>query len=332
MSDNNQRSSDNANTKESKMERFAARIVKHRKVMLRVGRMAAAIMALVLVLILGIPDAVHAQAEVPKGAAAVRVYKYEVVSIKRNKAEFDTNGNDGTRTTRDEFISKNEPLSTLIGIAYGIRHSEQLSGGPSWADSDRYDVEAKMDESVADELQKLSRDERNAIRQKMLQELLATRFNVKVHHESREFPVYFLEIAKSGSKLMEAKAEDPNAPKTPNGLPLTNVIHLESGDAGATKMTGHGVSISFLAVNLERRAGHIVVDKTGLTGNYDFSMQFMPEPNAPQSGGDAASSGADPGAPYIFTAVETELGLKLVAGRAPIDVVVIDHAEKPSEN
>jgi uncharacterized protein (TIGR03435 family) len=310
------------------MERFAARIVKHRKVMLRVGGMAATIMALVSV----IPNAVHARAEAQKGATEVRVYKYEVVSIKRNKAEFDTSGNDGTRTTRDEFISKNEPLSTLIGIAYGIRHSEQLSGGPSWVDSDGYDVDAKMDESVADELQKLSRDERNAIRQKMLQELLATRFNVKVHQESRDFPVYFLEIAKGGSKLKEAKAEDPNAPKVSNGLPVTNVIHLESGDAGATKMTGHAVSVSFLAVNLERRVGHIVVDKTGLTGNYDFSMQFMWEPNAPQVGGDSVSPGADPGAPYIFTAVETELGLKLVAGRAPIDVVVVDHAERPSEN
>jgi uncharacterized protein (TIGR03435 family) len=310
------------------MERFVARIVRHRVVMLRAGGMVAAIMALIS----AIPDAVHAQAEVQKGATAARVYRYEVVSIKRNKAEFDSSGNDGTRTTRDEFISKNEPLTTLIGNAYGIRHPEQLSGGPSWADSDRYDVDAKMDESVADELQKLSRDERNEIRRQMLQELLATRFNVKVHHESRDFPVYFLEIAKGGSKLKEAKAEDPNAPKTPNGLPLTNVIQYGSGDAGATKMTGHGVSISFLAVNLERRAGHIVVDKTGLTGNYDFSMQFMPEPNAPQPGGDSVSSGADPGAPYLFTALETELGLKLVAGRAPIDVVVVDHAEKPSEN
>jgi uncharacterized protein (TIGR03435 family) len=310
------------------MERIVARIVRHRKVMLRVGGVAAAIMMFMS----GIPDGINGRAEAQEGATAARVYKYEVVSIKRNKAEFDTSGNDGTRTTRDEFISKNIPLSILIGIAYGIRHSEQLSGGPSWVDSDRYDVDAKMDESVADELQKLSRDERNAIRQKMLQELLATRFNVKVHQESRDFPVYFLEIAKSGSKLKEAKAEDPNAPKVSNGLPVTNVIHLESGDAGATKMTGHGVSISFLAVNLERRVGHIVVDKTGLTGNYDFSMQFTLEPNASQVGGDAVSSGTDPGAPYIFTAVETELGLKLVAGRAPIDVVVVDHAERPSEN
>src|ERR1700678_1513839 len=324
------RSGEGVTAKGREMEKVVVRNVRHRKVMLRAGGMAAGIMALVLVFILGIPDAVQAQAEAQKGATAVRVYKYEVVSIKRNKAEFDTSGNDGTRTTRDEFISKNEPLSILIGIAYGIRHPEQLSGVPGWAESDRYDVDAKMDESVADELQKLSRDERNAIRRQMLQELLATRFNVKVHNESRDFPVYFLEIAKSGSKLKEAKAEDPNAIKDPNGAPLTNVIRYESGDAGATKMTGHGVSISFLAVNLERRVGHIVVDKTGLTGNYDFAMQLLPEPNAPQVGGDAVSSGADRGAPYIFTAVETELGLKLVAGRAPIDVVVVDHAERPS--
>ena len=105
-----------------------------------------------------------------------------------------------------------------------------------------------MDESVADELQKLGRDERKTRSAgKWLQELLATRFNLKVHNEAREFPVYFLEIAKSGSKLKEAKAEDANATKAPNSIPLTNVIRYESGDAGATKMTGHGVSISFLA-------------------------------------------------------------------------------------
>jgi uncharacterized protein (TIGR03435 family) len=311
------------------MEKFVARIVKHRKVMRRAGGMAAATMVLISV----IPNGIHGRAETQEGVTTVRAYKYEVVSIKRNKAEFDASGrNDGTTTTRDEYISKNMPLSILVGDAYGIRHPEQLSGGPSWAYSDRYDVEAKMDESVADELQKLSRDQRNAIRRQMLQELLAARFNLKVHQEPRDFSVYFLEIAKSGSKLKEAQAEDPNTSIAHNGLPLTNMIRLESGDSGIIIMTGHAVTIPFLVGNLERYVGRIVLDKTQLGGHYDFSMQFLPKLIASEPGRGSESSATDPGAPYVFTAVEKELGLKLVAGRAPVEVVVVDHADKPSEN
>src|ERR1700684_3954458 len=116
-------SSEGVTAKGREMEKVVVRNVRHRKVMLRAGGMAAGIIALVLVFILGIPDAVQAQAEAQKGATAVRVYKYEVVSIKRNKAEFDTSGNDGTRTTRDEFISMNEPLSFFIWMYSGIGES-----------------------------------------------------------------------------------------------------------------------------------------------------------------------------------------------------------------
>jgi uncharacterized protein (TIGR03435 family) len=311
------------------MEGLTAAIVKRRRMALRGAGMAAAAMALIS----GVATAIHGRAEAQDGATTARVYKYEVVSVKPRKSG-DSGGGTGTRSTRDGYIAENEPLFILLDYAYDLSNPEHLSGGPSWvySDSERYDVEAKMDESVADELQKLSRDERTAIRRQMLQELLATRFNLKVHRETRDLPVYFLEIAKSGLKLKEAKADDPNAIKGPDGRPLTDVVDWGSGDSGTIIMTAHAVPISSLAGYLEKYAGHIVLDKTQLAGHYDFSMQFVPELIAPQGGGGSASSGADPGAPSMFTAIEKDLGLKLEPGRAPIDVVVIDHVERPSEN
>jgi uncharacterized protein (TIGR03435 family) len=314
------------------MKGFVEVTLDHRKAMVCICGVAAAMM----VFISGTAHGRQSQTEAQTATGAARVYKYEVVSIKPDKSEYDATGrSNGAGSTRDEFIAKNVTLDTLVGAAYGIRHAEQLSGGPGWvySEKDKYDLEAKMDKSVADELQKLSRDERTAIRQQMLQEVLATRFNLKVHHENRELPVYFLEIAKSGSKLKDGKPDDPDhAIRFPDGrVATTDVVDWASGDAGTVVATGHAVSIPFLMASLERYAGHILVDKTQLTGRYDFTLRFVPELNA-AAGANAGSSASESAAPSVFTAVEEQLGLKLEPGRAPIDVIVIDHADRPSEN
>jgi uncharacterized protein (TIGR03435 family) len=232
--------------------------------------------------------------------------------------------------TPDGFVMTNSVLVGLIYYAYGLLNPEQLAQAPSWVSSELYTIEAKMDPSVAASFQKLSRDERIAVRREMLQALLAERFNLKVHHATRDLPIYSLEIAKNGPRLKEAKANDPNVVKGPDGSPLTDSMELRNGESGETWI-GHAVSTSYLVRNLEPVVGRIVLDKTGLTGHYDFSMQFVRDQIALQAGGDS-SAASNPGALSLYTAIEKDLGLKLEAGKAPIDVVVIDHMERPSGN
>lgn len=240
----------------------------------------------------------------------------------------------GTLNTADGYTAKHTPLIILIEYAYGIRQLELLSGYPQWTIDEDFDVDARMENSLADALQKMSKDERTAARQHMLQKLLADRFALKAHRETRELSVYTLVIAKNGSKLTEAKAGDtyPNGFRGSDGHPFLGGVTM-SGTAEGITMTGQATSVSYLAQQLSQQVKRIVVDRTGLTGNFDFKFQFMPE-NFARSAAPAESGmpAPDPGGTSIFTAVQEQLGLKLESGKAPIEVIVIDHVERPSGN
>ena len=182
---------------------------------------------------------------------------------------------------------------------------QSLPGIAGWATSDQFDVEAKMDSDTLAALQKLPREQFSDQRDRMLQAILVDRFKLKIHHETREQPIYVLEIAKGGSKL---KLGDEKA-----------------GPGfwwGGGNIVGNATPIDRFAFVLSDVLGRDVIDKTGLTGKYSIKLTWTL---------DELQGTADPG-PTLFAAIEEQLGLKLRSTKGPVDIIVIDQVEKPSEN
>lgn len=195
----------------------------------------------------------------------------------------------------------------LIYNAYDVRSfRDHPPGLPGWADSDLFDVDAKTDEQTATAMLKLSREAVERQQQLMLQSLLADRFHLRVHYESKIEPVYELAAAKGGPKVTPWPAEQP-----PRGSSL---------GPGAIRVQGQ--PIAMLTMWLSQVAGRMVLDKTGLTGKYDIYLKWTP---------DDQQGTADAG-PTLFTALQEQLGLKLQPAKAPISSLVIDRVEQPSGN
>jgi uncharacterized protein (TIGR03435 family) len=293
---------------------------------------AAGLLAVATPFVFGLLHATQGRAE-SQDANSSHAYEYEVASIKPNKS--------GTNMVRlmfspDGLTATNGTLQMFINAAYGVEDN-QISGGPSWLNSDHYDIEAKMDSSTADELRKLSEDERRVERQHMLQALLADRFKLTIHRESKELPVYALVVAKDGPKFQEAKPGDtyPNGVKGPDGHSGAGMM-MRMGNG---TLTGQGVPLVNLVRLLTRELGRTVIDKTGLTSKYDFTLKWTGERQAPMfkgaegsQPGTGGTSAPESSGPSIFTAVQEQLGLKLESEKGPVDIFIIDHVEKPSEN
>jgi uncharacterized protein (TIGR03435 family) len=292
---------------------------------------AAATAALALPILIGAICAPSLRAQSQDAPVIGPEFRFETTSIKPTKSD---PGSHHSRTTEDEFVASNVTLITLIRQAYGIEHGldasdGRVSGAPSWASTNGFDVEAKMESSVADALKKLSREQRALAWQQMFQGLLADRFGLKVHPETRELPVYILSVAKNGPKLHEAIPGDTYADKykLPNGQPAGAGFH--SDEEG--KVTGQDVTTVSLAGWLSRQVGRTVLDKTGLTGKYDFTLTWTREDLLGESGPESAPP-PDSSGPSIFAALQLQLGLKLESGKGPVKIVVVDHADKPSVN
>jgi uncharacterized protein (TIGR03435 family) len=255
-------------------------------------------------------------------------FKFEVASIKPTQTP---DGGWYLNGTNDGIKGQNVPLEYLIRQAFGIYEEYRYSGGPKWLSSDCYDLEAKMESSVADAFRKLPRAQRALAEQHMLQALLEERFNLKVHRETKEFTVYFLVVAKNGPKLQESRPnpDDPNAPK--------GAVWHESMKGGLITLPAQLVPIEQLASRLSRIVGREVLDKTGLAGTYDFTLRYAPDlvalpPSAGGSEGQPAALAADPNGVSIFTALQEQLGLKLEPGKGPVEIIVIDRVERASGN
>jgi uncharacterized protein (TIGR03435 family) len=210
---------------------------------------------------------------------------FDAASIKPNHSGARAGG---TRTAPGRIVASNATAKMLLQEAYNVT-AYQLSGGPGWLDNDRYDVEAKASGAAAgDEMRP------------MLQRLLAERFKVIVHRETKEMQVILITVAKSGFKLHELQLGDPAPAPAPS----------KEGAVGTIVRTG---PISDLAAILTGPMGMPVLDRTGLQGKYFFDVAW----------------GVDED---MITAVQEELGLKFESQKAPIDLVVIDHIEKPDPN
>jgi uncharacterized protein (TIGR03435 family) len=229
-------------------------------------------------------------------------------------------------TTPDSFSVTNVQVEALMQMAFGVQ-SYQMIAAPEWFTSERYDIEAKMDPEVADALRKLNVDDRRVTRQHMLQPLVLDRLKMTIHRETRELPIYSLVIGKGGAKLQETKPTAPGVAVPRGGV---SVRTSRNGRGPITLTVLHCTNTELPGIFVPH-VGRTVIDKTGLTSVYDFTLQFMPDDAAVVPGVGTASSG-DATVPSIFTAIQEQLGLKLEAGKGPVEVIVIDHVERPSGN
>ena len=191
----------------------------------------------------------------------------------------------------------NEPIKLLVRQAFRVQDS-QIVGGPTWLDTDRYDIEAKTGSP-----EKVSRDQLGPL----MQNLLAERFSLTFHRETREMSVLALVAAKGGPKLK---------PKAEGGASGMNT----SGGQRESHLVATAVSMELLAGYVGNRLNRIVVDKTGLSDSYDFKLDWTPEESS------------DSRVPPLITALREQLGLSLQSQKSPVPVLVIDRLSKPSEN
>jgi len=204
------------------------------------------------------------------------------------------------------FTAAGTTAKFVLMLAYDVQET-QVIGGPGWFATEKWDIEARTDDRAGHSVAETRR---------MLQNLLEQRFSLRLHRETQPLPVYILTLAKNGPKL---KTSDPQG--------STNV------QAGGNSVSVQHGELARMTQLLATVLGRPVVDRTGLTGLYDFSLRWDDAPirEGGVPGLDApAAPGADHGS--IFTAIQDQLGLRLEPQRAPIDVIVVDRIDRPSQN
>jgi uncharacterized protein (TIGR03435 family) len=256
----------------------------------------------------------------PKPMAADADPNFEVATIKPNDSG--ANRMQGLTMNGRNFRTRASSLGDLISFAYEVQ-SKQVVGGPDWLDSYRFDIAAVPEQEGAPNPEQI---------RIMIRKLLADRFELKFHRDKRDMAAYVLTVGKDGSKLnsTQVKGTLPGIGMRPatNGLTL-NVINATIPD-----FTG------FLQILVLDRP---VVDRTGLQGRYDFQCTFTPDdaqfgghppqfPGAPGGGSNSSNSDTAAAAPSLYDALQQQLGLKLSAEKTLVDVIAIDHVEKPSAN
>jgi uncharacterized protein (TIGR03435 family) len=222
--------------------------------------------------------------------------RFEVASVKPGSPD-QSNNSSGIKSGKGRITASNVTLKRCIMGAYGLGPN-QISGGPPWLESDRFEIVAKAAQPVDD-----------PVLMAMLQNLLADRFKLAVHRETRAIPAYLLEVAKGGLKLQPSAGSDGDA-RTSSG----------HGRIDATSMT-----MNRFAEVLSRQMDLPVVNRTGIPGAFDLKLEWNPESTRPNA------SSVD-NVPSIFTAIQEQLGLRLRSEKTPIEILVIDRAEKPAEN
>jgi len=223
--------------------------------------------------------------------------RFEVASVKPSNADPSSSG---IKTGHGRLDAKNVTLKRCIMGAYGVG-PHQVSGGPDWLGSDRFEISAKADKPIDDD----------AVLMVMLQDLLAERFKLVLHRETKAIRALVLEVAKSGPKLEKAEAGEAG----------TNTSSSNTG----LSIDAHNTDMDLFAKVLAREMDLPVVNHTELEGVFNFKLHWTPDKARP------ADSGATEGA-SIFTAIQEQLGLRLRAEKAPVEILVIDHVQKPSEN
>jgi uncharacterized protein (TIGR03435 family) len=252
----------------------------------------------------------RAQSLPPKDAGSPT---FDVAVIRPNPGDTTGHSHLWSAATDGHFKAQNVTAIMLIQSAFDFPEA-RIDGGPAWLRSKAFDMEAKSDPAVDDLLSKLPSDEARARKRRMLQALLADRFALKEHEETRTQPVYALVVAKGGTKF---------APSQKNGTAIDN--YSRNGKVQLT-VRGTDHTLQILTDQLSRKVGRVVVDKTGLDGRFDLTLTWASD--------EAASTSPDdtPSGPSLFTALQEQLGLKLEPDKGPVTILVIDHIDPPSEN
>lgn len=218
----------------------------------------------------------------------------------------------------------NFDVRNLLSMAYGVRW-DQIRGLPDWGVM--FNIEARSDSAADERLAKLSKAQELLEDQHMLQVLLADRFKLKVHWETREGPTYNLVVAKNGPKLRETRNEPPSPEEVKGwgGQPVPRLYQQGDSNVGFD-FIANGCSMEDIVGMLAEQFGRPVSDKTGLTGKYDFTLRYHGIRLS-----DRPADDLDP-VPTLDTAIQDQLGLKLLPAKGPIQILVVDHIERPSEN
>jgi bla regulator protein BlaR1 len=252
--------------------------------------------------------------------------QFEVASVKLNTS----GGNNALFGSHSPgtFNADNYPLLGLIAGAYNVQPF-QITGAPGWIESARYDVVAKPHVNLSKALiTSEAIGKWQAETKLMLQSLLEERFQLQLHRETKELPVYALTIAKGGLKLHPGNCTeyDPNNPPprpAPGQKRPDYCGNLSAGGSGPTeKLDAFAITMSQFLGFLPNYTGRVVIDKTGFTGTFDAHFVFTAQSPAQD----------ETSAPSLFTAIEEQLGLKLESTKGPVEILVIDHVERPSEN
>jgi uncharacterized protein (TIGR03435 family) len=311
------------------------------------------ILAVALPLTLGLVRVAQVRAQGSTDDVTANLPKFDVASIKPHKDEGGMM-RIGFGVTADGIRADGVPLAMIVHQAFGVS-DDRILNEPDWVKSTRYDMEAKVSPEDAPKLKGLTQAQRGF----MLLPVLEDRFGLKLHHETRELNVYTLVVAKGGSKLKTAQPEQagddgPVAMRqgasggSPGGAPPGPRTMMRMSPQGMT-LQGREASMESLVQTVSRELGATVIDKTGLTDKYDYTLNFMPEngvsrglsflpPPPPSSSGGAGAQSGGPEStptdtpPSLPDALQEQLGLKLVQQKEPLDVIVIDHIEQPSAN
>jgi uncharacterized protein (TIGR03435 family) len=247
--------------------------------------------------LIAVAPSVHAQLSRPQ---------FEVISVKAN-------AHSGFSPTTlqmagSRFSTTGMPLRPLIMQFYGLRDF-QILGGPAWINTDQWDIEAVADDGVNLQTVNFENPDKPTPASLMVQSLIENRFQFRFHRETKELPVYELTVAKNGPKIKSS-----------------------TGQGAATRKLGRGeieiqaYPFATFAYLLARQLDHALIDKTNLKGSYDIKLQWNTELRA----GAEPTSSSD--RPSIFTALQEQLGLKLESSKGPVEVLVIDSVQRPSEN
>lgn len=240
--------------------------------------------------------------------------EFDVASVKRNTSPA-TRGEMHFESAR--FVATWRSLRNLIMQAYGVENY-QISGFPSFLEDERYDVDGRSAQPASQEELRL-----------MLQTLLADRFSLQTHRESKEMPVYILSVGKNGSKLQVAKESERST---------IMLVPTPLGGKTGYQLVGQKIPVGVLTGMLTAQLGRPVLDRTALPGDFSFKADIGPDDSAQVARladgqptvDKAAIVSVSPSA--IISAVQADLGLKLESTKAPVEILVIDHAERPAEN
>ena len=260
------------------------------------------------------------QAQTPPAAPPAKVPTFDVISVKPNHSDFH---GISLGYTPDGIHATNIPIFFLIKEAFAL-NDDQLFGIPDWVHTEKYDIDAKVSEADVPSIHNLTHEQRR----QMLLEILNERFKLAYHRETRTLPEYSLVIAKGGSKLQAfSPGNDPSGQPKPAGR-----MQMQNG-----VVTAQGVPLEPLTRLLSDRVGRPVLDKTDLTGIYDFKLQWADDghdgpPRGPDPAQPSGASSLEASGPSIFTALQEQLGLKLESEKGPVQVVLLDHIEQPTQN